>query len=358
MFIDLRKMESSSDKIKGALTQCRDLAKTGGHVMALYRLLRARFSWGRPRPIFLSHMVTNRCNATCPYCFWSHPKGEEMNLGEIERLYRSAKREGFVFNNIWGGEPLLRKDIVEVVRVSTRNKLLTTLVTNGQYLDEMHEVGRWTDVLVVSLDAPDSDHDSIRGVEGLFAKAISGIQRIRGQYPKVHLNICCVLSTLNRGRTEEMILLAKEMGASIYFCPVGDNQSIDEWPDQEGVGRFKKSKEEISEDFRIIKDYKKKGFLIESSFFLINHFLNGEGSYLCRRPRIYLNVYANGDMETCYLGTFANCRTMELSDILGLPEYNEAVGRSEKCQYGCNANDAIEISGLWRFHPSSLRNWI
>ncbi len=255
MFFDLRKMESSSDKIKGALTQCRDLAKIGGHGQTLYRLLRARFSWGRPRPIFLSHMVTNRCNARCPYCFWNHPKGEEMNLGELEHLYRSAKKEGFVFNNIWGGEPLLRKDIVEVVRASTRNKLLTTLVTNGQFLEEMHEVGQWTDVLVVSLDAPDSDHDRIRGVEGLFSKAIRGIQRIRGQYPKVHLNICCVLSTLNRDRTEEMILLAKEVGTSIYFCPVGDNQSIDEWPDQDGVGRFKKSREEISEDFRIIRDY-------------------------------------------------------------------------------------------------------
>ncbi len=153
-------------------------------------------------------------------------------------------------------------------------------------------------------------------------------------------------------------MLANELGASIYFCPVGDNQSIDEWPDQEGVVRFKKSREEISEDFRIIRDYKKRGFPIESSFFLIDHFLNGGGSYLCRRPWIYLNVYANGDIETCYLGTFANCRTMELSDILEVPAYRQAAGRSKECPHSCNANDAIEISGLWRLHPSSLRNWI
>jgi MoaA/NifB/PqqE/SkfB family radical SAM enzyme len=281
-----------------------------------------------------------------------------MNLSELERLYQSAKKEGFVFNNIWGGEPLIREDIVDVVQASKRNQLLTTLVTNGQFLEEMHEVGRWTDVLVVSLDAPDSDHDRIRGIEGLYSKAIRGMERIRRQYPKVHLNICCVLSTLNRNRTEEMIWLAREVGGSIYFCPVGDNKSIDEWPDQEGVGKFKKSWEEISEDFRIIRDYKKKGFPIESSFFLIDHFQGGGGPYLCKRPRIYLNVYANGDVETCYLGTFANCRTMELSNILKLPAYREAVFRSEECRYGCNANDAIEISGLWRFRPSSLRNWI
>jgi MoaA/NifB/PqqE/SkfB family radical SAM enzyme len=281
-----------------------------------------------------------------------------LDLNEIEDLYRSAQKEGFVFNNIWGGEPLLREDIVEVLQASTRNQLLTTLVTNGQFLEERHEVGHWTDVLVVSLDAPDSDHDRIRGIEGLFSKATRGMERIRRQYPKVHLNICCVLSTLNRNRAEEMIRLANELGASIYFCPVGDNQSIDEWPDQEGVGRFKKSREEISDDFQIIRDYKKRGFPIESSFFLIDHFLNGGGSYLCRRPWIYLNVYADGDVETCYLGSFANVRTMGLSDILKLPAYWEAVGRSKECLYGCNANDAIEISGLWRFCPSSLRNWI
>lgn len=281
-----------------------------------------------------------------------------MEKKEIEALYSSAWKEGFVFNNIWGGEPLLRDDIVEVVRASKVNRLLTTLVTNGQFLEERHEVGLWTDVIVVSLDAPDSSHDRIRGIEGLFSSAMRGMEIMRKRYPRVHLNICCVLSTLNRGKTEEMIRLARDMGASIYFCPVGDNPSIDEWPDQEMVDRFKKKKEEISEDFRIIREYKKKGFPIESSFFLIDHFIKGGGPYLCRRPRIYLNVYANGDVETCYLGIFANCREMPLSAILRLPSYRKAVISSRACQFGCNANDAIEISGLWKFSPFSLRNWL
>jgi MoaA/NifB/PqqE/SkfB family radical SAM enzyme len=347
------------NEVRGALTRCKDLVKVGGYARVVPSLLRNRFSGGRPRPVFLSHMVTNRCNGNCPYCFWNRPGGEEMGLAEIRRLYREARGEGFVFNNIWGGEPLLREDLPQVVMASRASSLLTTVVTNGHFLEERHEFCAHTDVLVVSLDAPGELHDRIRGIDGLFKRAVRGMDLVREKYPRLHLNICCVLSTLNRGRVAEMIRLSKALGASIFFCPVGDNASIAEWPHRERVAGLMKPMEEIMGDFRVIREHKERGDPVESSFHLIDYFMQGKRKpYRCRRPRVYLNVYADGSVETCFLGIFANARKTPLHDVLRMPGYQRAARMSRDCAHACNANDAIEISGLWDFRPGSLRNWL
>jgi MoaA/NifB/PqqE/SkfB family radical SAM enzyme len=281
-----------------------------------------------------------------------------MGLGEIQHLYRDAREEGFVFNNIWGGEPLLREDLDRVVQTSKQNSFLTTVVTNGEFLEERHTAIGLADVLVVSLDAPGQLHDRIRGIEGLFEKAVKGLELVRARYPKVHVNICCVLSTLNRGKIPEMMELARQTDASIFFCPVGDNASIEQWPYKEHVAAYMKSRDEIREDFRIIRESKKRGYPVESSFYLCDYFIHGTKPYSCSRPWVYLNLYANGDVETCYLGVFANVREKPLHEILRLPEYRHAAKMSRDCAFACNANDAIEISGLWSLHPRSLRNWL
>jgi len=58
------------------------------------------------KPFFLSHLVTSRCNCGCPVCLWRDRAGEELDTGEIEKLYREAKETVFTANVIWGGEPL------------------------------------------------------------------------------------------------------------------------------------------------------------------------------------------------------------------------------------------------------------
>lgn len=252
----------------------------------------------------------------------------------------------------------MREDLTEVVQASKENSLLTTVVTNGEFLEERHAFCAHADVLVVSLDAPGQLHDRIRGIRGLFEKAVKGLELVRTRYPRLHLNICCVLSTLNQGKIPEMMELARQIGASIYFCPVGDNASIEEWPDQERVAKYMKTMDESMEDFKVIRKYKERGYPVESSFYLIDYYISKRGLYPCRRPWVYLNIYANGDVETCFLGTFANVRERPLREILRLPQYQQTAKRFCDCDHSCNANDAIELSGLWNFHPSALRNWL
>ena len=132
-----------------------------------------------------------------------------------------------------------------------------------------------------------------------------------------------------------------------------------EWPHRERVAGLMKPLEEIMEDFRVIREHKERGDPVESSFHLIDYFMRGKRKpYQCRRPWVYLNVYADGSVETCFLGIFAHARETPLHDVLRMPGYQAAARMSRDCANACNANDAIEISGLWDFRPGSLRNWL
>ena len=75
-----------------------------------------------PAPINLTLSITNMCNSRCQSCdIWKiYPAEkdrleEELSVDEIEKIFRSVGR--VYFFNISGGEPFLRKDIVDIVRV-------------------------------------------------------------------------------------------------------------------------------------------------------------------------------------------------------------------------------------------------
>jgi len=68
------------------------------------------------KPFFISHLVTTRCNCRCPMCLWrDNESGQEMNAAEIGGLYRKSREAGFLGAGIWGGEPLLRSDLEDLL---------------------------------------------------------------------------------------------------------------------------------------------------------------------------------------------------------------------------------------------------
>jgi MoaA/NifB/PqqE/SkfB family radical SAM enzyme len=325
----------------------------------LYALFRGRLTSrpSRPRPFFLSHMVTNRCNCDCPYCYWKYPRGEELRLEEILALYRQARRSGFAHVSIWGGEPLLRPDIGEIVRAAKENLLLTTVVTNGFNLERNHAFAQWSDTVVVSVDHPDPQHDALRGFPGLFERARAGLIRLRRDHPRVHRRICCVISRSNAHRLEEMCRFAREMGSVVYFCPIGRIESIRGWAGEETVRRVSRSPEEVAEDFKEVGRLKRAGYPVGNSDPMVHYLSRGGGPYPCFLPRTYLYVYGNGDVESCFSGVFANVRNRTLEEILDSEELREIALRSRSCQLSCRCSESIESSGLWQWRWASLRTW-
>ncbi len=122
--------------------------------------------------------VTGRCNMNCIYCHreGEQGEGEEMEPEEIARICKAFRDLGVEKVKITGGEPLLRRDIVEIVKEMPDFKEVS-MVTNGtllsRYAYELKEVG--LDRVNVSLDTLREDrYERITG-KRLLKKVIDGI---------------------------------------------------------------------------------------------------------------------------------------------------------------------------------------
>lgn len=125
------------------------------------------------KPLAVSYEVTHSCTGGCKHCDKGGLK-KEANLMQPEdyRLYQSTLKPMVV--QMSGGEPLLRKDIIEIARAIKKPNGLPylILVTNGKLLtvekyQALREVG--VNQFSISLDFSNSLHDDFRGSPGLYA---------------------------------------------------------------------------------------------------------------------------------------------------------------------------------------------
>src|SRR4030042_5419639 len=144
--------------------------------------------FGRRGPLFCGHKLTYNCNLRCKMCpFWkrsSKDSNVEREKAILRRIYDSGAC-GIAFE---GGEPLLRNDLVEILAFSRSLPLHISLITNGTLLESrIDEIAPYINgTLYVSLDGLEKTHDTIRGVNGCFKKALKGITESRA---KVHITI-------------------------------------------------------------------------------------------------------------------------------------------------------------------------
>jgi MoaA/NifB/PqqE/SkfB family radical SAM enzyme len=133
---------------------------------------RGSMNWIAERPIVVSFEVTDACTCYCKHCDHGGPRDESRNLKPADyRRYTEALKPCVV--QVSGGEPLMRSDIVEIVRAIKNGSGIpyTILVSNWSEMTEekylaLREAG--IDQFSVSLDFPDQRHDDFRVYPGLF----------------------------------------------------------------------------------------------------------------------------------------------------------------------------------------------
>jgi pyrroloquinoline quinone biosynthesis protein E len=167
-----------------------------------------------PNPLSLVAELTYRCPLRCPYC--SNPLElrhyrEELDTRTWQRVLEEAAALGVVQVHFSGGEPLVRRDLPELVRYARRLDLYTHLSTGGTLADEaalerLRSAG--LDALQISLqDARPGDNDWLAGLPSFDKKrrAVEAARRL--EFP-VTLNV--VLHRHNLDHLEEIIELAEQ----------------------------------------------------------------------------------------------------------------------------------------------------
>ena len=135
-----------------------------------YDLLKGYFFlFGFPKDGFVSIDVTNKCNLRCKHCYFFEQDVEEHELKAdewYEKLLEMKRNKTIPFLQCtWvGGEPLLRKELIEKGRKLFK---YNTIVTNGSF-----PIPDWKDNVnfYISIDGDEERHDLVRNKQGLYQK--------------------------------------------------------------------------------------------------------------------------------------------------------------------------------------------
>jgi MoaA/NifB/PqqE/SkfB family radical SAM enzyme len=254
--------------------------------------------------------IIRACPNDCLHCSAPSRKGGTLSSEDITRVVGEALDLGSYLISFDGGEPMLRRDLPELVtRVDER--AISTTFTSGHGLTEerarsLKRAGLYA--VRVSVDSPHPrEHDRFRGREGAFNDALSGIKNALNGGLLVDLFM--VASPMNIDDLEDAYNLAAELG--VHELSLYEIVAVGRWSshlndvlskgDIDRLGRFHEEKNRLPDGPRV------------SAF----PRLLGPEMFGCFAGRRWLHVDASGDVLPCaYMPiSFGNVRDGSLKDI-------------------------------------------
>lgn len=253
--------------------------------------------------------LADQCNLACGHCWispgFSPTRRDGIPIGPLRQTILDARALGLQSVKLTGGEPLLYRDITELLRFLAAAGIAVIIETNGTLLDNgILETLRSCNVsgISVSLDACTPEvHDGLRGVKGSFQRTIAGLGRL-SEYG-FDFQIIMTLHRKNRAELPGLISLSRELGAGSLkinpLMPCGRGKEVFQEEQNLACGEliqlYRMTEEEWPSDgdleiifdlpvaLRSIGDIKRRG-IVE-----------------CRIMNI-LGVLANGDFSVCGIG--------------------------------------------------------
>lgn len=156
--------------------------------------------------ISLTVDITTRCNLRCKHCRTDSIE-HEFSVKEIQEIADKCKEYSPKVIFISGGEPLVRNDIVKVVKIFKKISPLICINTNAtlinkQLIEQLIDAG--VNYIQVSLDGIENMHNQIRG-KGMYRETINNLRLINEYQDKISLHISSLVSMLNIKYMDEFV---------------------------------------------------------------------------------------------------------------------------------------------------------
>lgn len=174
--------------------------------------------------------VTDRCDFRCVYCMAEDmsflPKAEILSLEELDRLVSALIRLGMRKLRLTGGEPLVRRNIMSLIRSLGRHLEdgsldELTLTTNGSQLERFAAELRECGVRRINLSLDTLDPDKFAAITrwGRLGKVLAGAQAAKRAGLAVKIN-CVALRGVNEDEFDRLVAWCGEEGFDLVFIEV------------------------------------------------------------------------------------------------------------------------------------------
>lgn len=175
--------------------------------------------------------ITSKCNLKCLHCynaskyFFSNKKHELIFNYDIEKIIQKISYLSINHLHLLGGEPLLSKKIFDILKLSSKYKIVVSINTNGTLLnsDTISKLLKFSNLsqIIVSLDGPNEKaNDEIRG-KNTFGRVIKNIRNLvlaaKNYKPDLIIAINTVVSKHSAIYLKEFPEIMKEMGVKYLF---------------------------------------------------------------------------------------------------------------------------------------------
>jgi len=315
---------------------------------------------GFARPYVVSWNLTYRCNLACEHCYLdaggsplvrTENFADRSELGTEECFRVIDEIAAFApecLTILTGGEPLLRRDILEIVRRAAERGLWVVVGTNGVRITEnlanrLAEAGARG--LSLSLDALDADrHDRFRRVRGAWQNTVEGAEILnRTGLPFI---VQTTAGSHNLGELEAIAdfahgRLAAKVWNLYFLVPTGRGQFIsDISPAQYDEVLASLFRIQQKYDGRMLVNAKCAPHYIKTALengAPIRTYSGGAGG--CPAGTHYMGIRPNGDVTPCpYLPVFAGTlRSASLTDLWASSELFAGIRRRSALGGRCGA---------------------
>lgn len=262
-----------------------------------------KYAWltMRRRPVLVHFEVTQRCNARCGFCdYWKTDASAKAT--ELKSFADAARYFDPMLVTFTGGEPLLRRDLEEIVDAVSRAVRLKyiTLITHGGMLTPERARSLWdagVHQFNISLDYLDERHDHARGIPGLTARILRNVAVMReGGIDNIRFNT--VIKRDNVGEIMRIVRHAESLGAGVNLSVYTDakNGNREHLFDREHLEHVDTLVAELLAFKR-----RRRGVITNSDYYLaqIPRYVRGEMTEPCRSGIRTIHIDPTGHVKRC-----------------------------------------------------------
>ena len=180
-------------------------------------------------PYWILYFPTDACNYKCKHCYLENvPEKNEMDFEEVQKIFSNSKLLKNARIGISGGEPFMKKDIVEILSMISNLGYKLEMTTNGAFPEKVRELLEKSNPdkidIAISIDGLKNSNDMIRATGG-FDKAIKTLKIIKEiGINKIQVNV--VIQKLNINYLEEIKENFSSLDVDVAFIPLQSTNNM------------------------------------------------------------------------------------------------------------------------------------